>query len=769
MNCIRSTAIRIGVISQLLLVSSVFAVPSIPPFGVYPEEPYSPSITILESGLETIRFEMEMDRLPANDTLSLTRPPAGLWGQMNPTGSLLPRFSFFLALPPSGNPSVHFETWEAAVKPVRTISLPENNPLPPLVEIGDVGILGGVRIVPVTVRPIRYQNGAPACSVMTHAVIRIEMDDAPGQNPVANPPQEFSRPWQQIFRAVVTNWQFIPNYYVSAPSHILMIVPDSGAENYIPSISSFVQWKQQRGVKVTVVGKSEISSNPNASQVRARIQQELVNSTPRIDYVILVGDETRLPVSMRFTADPTTRFSTFTFPGTYTDEGFFAAVWGDDVYPDVFLGRWVVNTAQEVIKIAGRSIHHEASPFRSDSLRFGRCVVASDMQEQSQRETKRDVRRMLLNHGFNRVDTLWGNNITPQALINRVDVGQTLVNYRGQGWDFGWYGINFFYNNIAQLNNPFKLPIITGIGCGVGIFNIQDNNGFGEAWMLAGTVNEPRGAAGFIGPCWNTHTVYNDCLDSTLYKAWLDYYVSDLQPALVAGKVMTAGLLAPFLIEQNVAEIVNTMFRQYIVQGDPSLQIYTATPVRLQVVIPESVPRNAPAITVEITNMTAVPADSVCVTAWWGDEAFSSVWIARNEHAANVPLALPEGVDTLIVTLTGDNVLAHQQPVLIGPAAVESPAGVPDRLALAQNYPNPFNPETAIEFALPRSGSVRLEIFSVLGQRVATLADHPLSAGTHRVMWNGVSDGGRAVSSGLYYYRLTAGRDVLTRKMLLLR
>lgn len=775
MISIISTARRFLVFSLLIVVSSVGAVPTIPPFGVYPQAPYSPNITILESSANVIRLELEMERLPAGDTLNLQYPPAGLWGQMNPLSprdsSWLPRFSIFIALPPSGNPTLEISEWQTVAKPIRSLSLPENNPAPALVELGGVSILGGVRILPVTFRPLRYQNGAAICSVLTHAIVRINIDDAPGQNPVTNPPQAFSRPWRQIYRAVVTNWAYIPNFFASEPSHILMIVPDTGSENYIPSVEPFVRWKQQRGVVVTVVGKSSIGPNPNAAQVRDRITAELASSSPRIDHVILVGDENRLPVSMRFTNDPTSRFSTYSYPGTYTDENFFAAVWGDDTYPDVFLGRWVVNTAQEAIKIANRSVQHEANPFRADSLRFGRAVAASDIEELSQRATKRHVRRMLLDHGFNRVDSLWGVNVTPQILINYVDAGQNFINYRGTGWDFGWAGINFYYNNIHQLNNTFKLPIVTGIGCGVGIFNGQDNSGFGEVWMTAGSVSEPRGAAGFIGPCWNTHTVYNDCLDSTLYKGWLDYDISDLQPALVAGKLMTAGLLAPYLGEQSVLEIVNTMFRQYIVQGDPSLHVYTQTPVRLNVVLPESVPRNAPYLTVEVSNMSTVPADSVCATAWWGSGMFASAWIAHGENSAQISLTLPEGVDSLVVTLTGDNVLTFQHSLPIGPAAAEptGAAALPERLTLEQNYPNPFNPETTIEFALPRAGTVRIDVFSVLGQRVATLVNDHMAAGSYRTVWKGAADGGHAVGSGVYYYRLATNDGVLTRKLLLLR
>lgn len=94
---------------------------------------------------------------------------------------------------------------------------------------------------------------------------------------------------------------------------------------------------------------------------------------------------------------------------------------------------------------------------------------------------------------------------------------------------------------------------------------------------------------------------------------------------------------------------------------------------------------------------------------------------------------------------------------------------IPRDFALRQNYPNPFNPTTRIELALPQSCQVTLEIFNVLGQKVKTLLDGQMAAGSHIVEWNSTDDRGRHVSSGLYLYRLTAGSYIETRKMVLLK
>ena len=88
---------------------------------------------------------------------------------------------------------------------------------------------------------------------------------------------------------------------------------------------------------------------------------------------------------------------------------------------------------------------------------------------------------------------------------------------------------------------------------------------------------------------------------------------------------------------------------------------------------------------------------------------------------------------------------------------------------LYPNYPNPFNPETTIRFSLAAPMSARLEIFNLKGQLVRTLIDSPLASGARELVWNGMDDSGRAVSSGVYYYRLTTPQKVMTRKMAIIK
>jgi photosystem II stability/assembly factor-like uncharacterized protein len=90
-------------------------------------------------------------------------------------------------------------------------------------------------------------------------------------------------------------------------------------------------------------------------------------------------------------------------------------------------------------------------------------------------------------------------------------------------------------------------------------------------------------------------------------------------------------------------------------------------------------------------------------------------------------------------------------------------------LSLFQNRPNPFNPETVISFSLPGRMKTTLTIYNVEGQRVATLVDDTLDGGLKQVAWRGEDSLGNPVTSGVYFYRLSAGGRVITKKMVLLK
>jgi len=107
---------------------------------------------------------------------------------------------------------------------------------------------------------------------------------------------------------------------------------------------------------------------------------------------------------------------------------------------------------------------------------------------------------------------------------------------------------------------------------------------------------------------------------------------------------------------------------------------------------------------------------------------------------------------------------------------VSSPTSIGDEVVpvvsatgLKGNYPNPFNPSTTIAFDVAHEGRVVIDVYNIKGQRVRSLVNGVYGAGTHNVVWNGCDEVGRSVGSGVYFYRMSAGRYVGVRKMVMVK
>ncbi len=124
-------------------------------------------------------------------------------------------------------------------------------------------------------------------------------------------------------------------------------------------------------------------------------------------------------------------------------------------------------------------------------------------------------------------------------------------------------------------------------------------------------------------------------------------------------------------------------------------------------------------------------------------------------------------------TMTGNSMFLASSQIYSAFAFIGTPSvavsvtdahAISGQFRLEQNYPNPFNPSTTIRFYLPQPESVLLKVFNALGQEIATIVNGLRQAGNYSVTW----DAG-VVSSGVYFYRLSAGSFVQAKKFLLVR
>ena len=117
--------------------------------------------------------------------------------------------------------------------------------------------------------------------------------------------------------------------------------------------------------------------------------------------------------------------------------------------------------------------------------------------------------------------------------------------------------------------------------------------------------------------------------------------------------------------------------------------------------------------------------------------------------------------DSLIVYLDAETGSVLYSTVIV---SNDEEPNTPDRFSLSQNYPNPFNPSTNIPFQLSEASKVEISVYSILGQKVATIVNELYPAGAHSIQWNA-----QDLASGVYIYRMQAGGFTQTRKFVLLK
>jgi M6 family metalloprotease-like protein len=144
-------------------------------------------------------------------------------------------------------------------------------------------------------------------------------------------------------------------------------------------------------------------------------------------------------------------------------------------------------------------------------------------------------------------------------------------------------------------------------------------------------------------------------------------------------------------------------------------------------------------------------------------------WVGKDRILADFDLAgAPNGDYDVVVYNPGgaSAVLTDAFEVTGAPTAA---GDTPHSFELLPNYPNPFNPSTTIRYELASRSQVELRVYDVSGALVRTLVESVKNAGAYSLQWNGIDDRGNAVSSGVYFYRLTAGEFSDVRKMTLVK
>ena len=556
-------------------------------------------------------------------------------------------------------------------------------------ELGESALWQGRRVQPLDIFPLRMETATGELELLRSLTLRVtwRRGQLPAPAPRAGCPQA-----AELVRGRLLNpdspWAADPSRESvgELPGRYLVLAPDAAAGG----LEEWILWRRQQGYDIRLLLESQIGGqNPTAAQIKTAIQDQFDDAP--FDYLLLVGDVDRYPsgpeLDYNLNADfiPGGQYSDPEWSGRcnsqyciVTDHP-FAQLEGTDYFADVLVGRFSVDTENDLRKMVHRTVEYDAHPYTGmGSQWFKSALMIYEVTGgMSRRETKLAIRDLLTQElGYTRVDTIlnryWDAPVPPAVVTQRVNAGVSLVNYRGYGFRYQWFGPLFGVDQISDLTNVGRWPLVTSIVCGGGDFaSVGDDPSFGEAWLRAGaTPSEPTGAVAFIGPSEeDTHTEWNNAIDEGIYEGLAREGLRSVAALMDRGKLELWQVYPNARGWGQTGRNVPFYFHAYNLQGDPGLELRVEAPRSLVVDAPDSLALGAAQVEVQAAAQDGLPVGELrgCLYHAESDAALCARADASGRlvfDARDLPQGLAAGEWTL--TLYGPGLLPWQGPLQAG-------------------------------------------------------------------------------------------------------
>ena len=422
--------------------------------------------------------------------------------------------------------------------------------------------------------------------------------------------------FKSVYQRHFINYEASMNRYTALDEEgdLLIICYD----NFISSMTDFVNWKKTRGVNTTIVGTSTAGSSYSA--IKTYIQNQY-NANNNITHVLLVGDVAQIP-----------GYSYSGGGSSYSGLGdnAYGQIVGSDYYNDVFVGRFSAQTVAQVTTQVNRVITYErdlttSATWLQNADGIARNEGGSGHNGEDDYEHMDVIRTDLLNYGYNTVyqdyENLSGYTGTASSISSHINSGVGIVNYCNHGNNQLW-GVAYYSNTqVNQLTNSNKLPFIWSVACLVGKYDNtetsygsnytigQNNDCFAEAWMHATYSSSDLTPTGAIG------TLMSYISQPWIPPMWAQDECVDILAGLSSsggtkhtwGGLSINGLFGIFDNYGSDQSAVGT-YQAWILYGDPSMMVRTKTPQNMTVNHNGSITLGASTYTVNVSNSNGAVA-----------------------------------------------------------------------------------------------------------------------------------------------------------------
>ena len=443
-------------------------------------------------------------------------------------------------------------------------------------ELKDPYILRDFRGQVVQINPFQYNPITGNMKVFTNVTLRINFTGYNSINQFFNrrSVDNIVNDYSQIYSNRFINYETYQTRYnpISEDGEMLIICYD----DFCDEMDSFVNWKNQKGIKTTLVPKSQAGNT--ASSIKNYVQN--FYNTHNLTYLLLVGDKAQIP-----TFDIGSGWSSGESDISY------AYLSGNDSYPEFFVGRFSAQTPNHVLTEVQRTIEYERDPqLGADWYKKGIMIASNEGAGaghdggESDWQHAQNMRQDLLNYTYDSVSELYdgthgdqdsSGNPSDSMVRNAINSGAGIIHYTGHGDTDVWVTSNFNTGDVDALTNNNELPFVCTVGCKSGDFG---GTCLGERFIYSTNGNEPTGAiATFM---------------STIYQSWAppmeaqDEMVDILTESFENNRKYSFGGISwngCLEMNDNYGNDGSTETNHWTLFGDPSVSVRTNSPSTLSI------------------------------------------------------------------------------------------------------------------------------------------------------------------------------------------
>ncbi len=564
-----------------------------------------------------------------------------------------------------------------------------------------------------------------------------------------------------------------------------------------PAFNDLVLFKNATGIPTTIKITDSIYASYSGIDNIEKIRNYLIDFYNNGgEYVLLGGNDVVVPVRYLYyyntSTAPSDPYNLMPSDLYYADlDGDWDldgdGVWGEpthdapDIVPELLVGRLPVMTIEAIENYVSKLILYQTNPGNGDFDYLEKTLIFSSDQMRdypSMGQHGYIANELPLNVFCDTAQTIeMPDGIDPAPTnpngaegINKISEGFGFIHILAHGRRDGfrvkasgyddWPASlilsspqNSPHGSLLNLEPNGKVSLYYSLSCQVGGYDLDSTNSLPDDWSFVESIIAAKnaGAIGMVAYSrWGwvyssyfleasfTKHLYGDADGSpvkAMYYSWLDYpYYRDL------------------IYGQNFF-------------GDPTVKYYQTKPSKLNLDVAAT--KGASCFFASINN---VPMPDVIVTITMDGEILES---GLTDEYGNFEsqVDLLYGNDYYLTAYKDSCTIFKvvYSPTITLDNEEGTDQQLPEYYSLEQNFPNPFNPATTIRYSLPKSDEVTLEIFNILGQLISSYNPGDQPAGEYTYTWNASDDNNRALSSGIYFYRLKTGEFIETKKMTMIK